>query len=181
MPLIKNISGLVNHTPNLQLMNLQSILQTFPLYCNSPDSFPMQKLFLVLVMPCSINCLYAVNAMVETFYIKLQTQHLKKLAVILVIQSISSTVKVHVWKGLDVKRKRNTLEKALGAPPVKHTSTVGYERRFADGTGCYFSAPPMVGGDPPNVLEETLWSKFEVCMYQMVCNPTWLYSCQRGC
>src|ERR1700683_4401687 len=81
MPLIKDISGLVNHTPNLQLMNLQSILQTFPLYCNSPDSFPMQKLFLVLVMPCSINCLYAVNAMVETFYIKLQTQHLKRLAV----------------------------------------------------------------------------------------------------
>ena len=64
-------------------------------------------------------------------------------------------------KGPDVKRKRNTLDEAPDAPPAKHTSTVGYERRLADGGGCRFSGPPMVGGDPPNVPGETLWYKCE--------------------
>jgi hypothetical protein len=65
------------------------------------------------------------------------------------------------WKGPDAKRKRSLFEpEPQDAPPAK-VDTVSYERRFDDGGGCRFSGPPMVGGDLRNLPGESIWYRCE--------------------
>ena len=62
------------------------------------------------------------------------------------------------WNGPDAKRKRVDGEGDISEPPANH-DVVDYERRFDDGSGSWFSGPPMVGGDYEEVLGKTLWYK----------------------
>jgi hypothetical protein len=64
------------------------------------------------------------------------------------------------WKGPEAKKKSDVFE-GDAHPPSRAPFTVAYERRFADGGGSWFSGPPMVGGDPPQVPGETLWFRCE--------------------
>jgi hypothetical protein len=126
--LIKDINGIVNHTPSTPIRGALShnCVITSPnvlLHHNSPDSFPTLIPISVFVMPHFTSRLSVINVMVPTFYIEFQMRLSKNLAFIPAMSFISKTGQLHGGK-VPMLRGRGVHLNQMAGLRVNHLQSI---------------------------------------------------------